>query len=155
MGLVRAALSGLAQRPVRVLASTNRRALGDAFVVPDNARLVEWASYAQTMPHCDVVVCHGGYGTLLDAVDAAVPLIVVPFGADQHINGASVERLGIGRVIDEDALTADVLRSEVHALLDDPEWQSNITELRDAWHALPGPAAAAALVEQIGRSIDQ
>ena len=29
-------------------------------VVPANARLVEWVSYARTMPRCDVVVCHGG-----------------------------------------------------------------------------------------------
>ena len=102
-----------------------------------------------------VVICHGGYGTVLDAVDAAVPLIVVPFGADQHINGASVERLGIGRLIDEEALTADVLRGAARALLTDPDWQRNITGLRNAWHALPHPAAAAALVEQIGRSTDQ
>ena len=122
---------------------------------PANIHVVDYVPQRAVLKQSSVVVCHGGYGTLLDAVDAAVPLIVVPFGADQHINGASVERLGIGRVIDEDALTADVLRGEVHALLDDPEGQSHITELRDAWHALPGPASAAALVEQISRSIDQ
>jgi UDP:flavonoid glycosyltransferase YjiC (YdhE family) len=40
--LLRAALAGLADAPVRVLASTNRRPLGSAAEVPPNARLVDW-----------------------------------------------------------------------------------------------------------------
>jgi len=123
--------------------------------VPANIHVADYVPQRAVLKRSRVVICHGGYGTVLDAIDSAVPLIVVPFGADQHINGASVERLGIGRLIDEDALTAGVLRSEVHELLRDPGWQTNITELRDAWQALPGPAAAAALVEQLSRSIDQ
>ena len=117
---------------------------------PANIHVADYIPQRAVLEQSSVVVCHGGYGTLLDAVDSAVPLIVVPFGADQHINGASVARLGIGRVIDEVALTADVLRGEVHTLLEDPESRRNITGLREAWHALPGPAAAAALVEQLG-----
>lgn len=122
---------------------------------PENVHVAAYVPQRAVLARSRVVICHGGYGTVLDAVDAAVPLIVVPFGADQHINGASVERLGIGRLIDEEALTADVLRGAARALLTDPDWQRNITELRNAWHALPHPAAAAALIEQIGRSTDQ
>jgi UDP:flavonoid glycosyltransferase YjiC (YdhE family) len=56
-------------------------------------------------------------GTLLDAIDAGVPLVVVPFGADQHINAASVERLGIGTTLDEEALTASNMRAAVREVL--------------------------------------
>ena len=48
--LLRAALAGLAGEPVRVLATWNRRPLPGPVRVPANARLVEWLSYAQTMP---------------------------------------------------------------------------------------------------------
>jgi UDP:flavonoid glycosyltransferase YjiC (YdhE family) len=47
--LLRAALAGLAGMPVRVLASANRLVPADV-AVPPNARLVEWVSYARTMP---------------------------------------------------------------------------------------------------------
>ena len=30
--------------------------------------VVEWVSYARTMPRCDVVVCHGGHGTVARAL---------------------------------------------------------------------------------------
>ena len=65
--LLRAALEGLAGLPVRVLASANRR-IPDDIVVPPNARLVEWVSYARTMPACELVVCHGGHGTVARAL---------------------------------------------------------------------------------------
>ena len=69
--LLRAALAGLADLPVRVLATWNRRAPAPPLpVVPANARLVEWVSYARTMPRCDLVLCHGGHGTVARALEA-------------------------------------------------------------------------------------
>ena len=58
------------------------------------------------LDRCAAVICHGGYGTVLDAVDAAVPMVIVPFGADQHVNAAAVQRLGIGIVIEEESAGA-------------------------------------------------
>src|SRR5581483_8106394 len=50
--LLRAALAGLGELPIRVLATWNRRPLpaGAPLSVPDNTRLVEWVSYSKTMP---------------------------------------------------------------------------------------------------------
>ena len=58
--------------PLRVLATTNR---------PDeplpegasNARVVPWVSYSQVMPEADLVICHGGHGTVCRALGAGVP----------------------------------------------------------------------------------
>ena len=36
------------------------------------------SSYARTMPRCDVVVCHGGHGTLARALAAGCVVVVVP-----------------------------------------------------------------------------
>ena len=49
--------------PVRVLATWNRRRPPRPLPDPPNARLVEWVSYARTMPRCAAVVCHAGHGT--------------------------------------------------------------------------------------------
>ncbi len=119
--------------------------LGDQ---PPSVHVAAYLPQRSVLERCSAVICHGGYGTLLDAIDAAVPLVVVPFGADQHINAASVERLGIGRVIKEEGLTPVTLREAVLALLAEPAWRRNIGQLRDQWHALPGPDAAAFLVER-------
>ena len=120
--------------------------LGDQ---PPSVHVAAYLPQRSVLERCSVVICHGGYGTLLDAIDAAVPLVVVPFGADQYINAASVERLGIGQVIKEEELTPVTLREAVLALLTEPAWRRNIGQLRDQWHALPGPDAAAFLVERL------
>ena len=95
------------------------------------------------LEHCEVLICHGGYGTLLDAVDAAVPLVVVPFGADQHDNAAAVERLGIGIVVAKESLSPQTVREAVGSLLDPrSRHRERLRALREEWRVLPGPARA-------------
>ena len=53
---------------MRVLATWNRRPPAAPLPTPANARVVDWFSYARTMPAGDVVVCHGGHGTVVRAL---------------------------------------------------------------------------------------
>jgi UDP:flavonoid glycosyltransferase YjiC (YdhE family) len=94
--LLRAALAGLADLPVRVVAAWNGRPLSPPVDVPPNAWLVEWVSYSRTMPHCDVVVCHGGHGTVARALDCGCVVVVVPAAGDMNENAARVDWAGVG-----------------------------------------------------------
>ncbi len=95
--LLRAALAGLAALPVRVLATWNRRPLQPPLgVVPPNAELVEWVSYARTMPHCDLVLCHGGHGTVARALEAGCVVGGAPAGGGKKANAARVDPAGRG-----------------------------------------------------------
>ena len=40
------------------------RPASDTLPVPANATLLDWLSYAKTMPDCDLVVCHAGNGSV-------------------------------------------------------------------------------------------
>ena len=88
--MLRAALAGLADEPVRVLATYNRRLPPEPIDVPANARLVEWVSYAKTMPLCDVVVCHAGHGTVARALASGVPVVACPAGGDMAENASRI-----------------------------------------------------------------
>jgi UDP:flavonoid glycosyltransferase YjiC (YdhE family) len=93
--LLRAALAGLAGEPVRVIAiaaESNARPIP----VPENAVVVPWMSYARTMPNVDVVVCHGGHGTLVRALASGRPVVVCPAGGDMAENAARVDWAGLG-----------------------------------------------------------
>jgi UDP:flavonoid glycosyltransferase YjiC (YdhE family) len=93
--LLRAALAGLADAPVRVIATFNGRDPGP-IDVPANAVLVSWLSYAQTMPACDVVVMHGGHGTLARALACGCVPVVCPAGGDMAENAARADWAGLG-----------------------------------------------------------
>ena len=91
--LLRAALEGLADEPVRVIATWNGR-YADAPL--PNTVVVDWASYAKTMPACDVVVTHGGNGTLMRALASGCRVVVSPAGGDMAENAARVDWAGLG-----------------------------------------------------------
>jgi UDP:flavonoid glycosyltransferase YjiC (YdhE family) len=95
--LLRAALEGLAGERVRVIATWNGRRADPPLPAPANAAVVPWLSYSRTMPACDLVVTHGGNGTLMRALACGCPVVVSPAAGDMAENAARVDwaRLGV------------------------------------------------------------
>lgn len=69
------ALAGLADEPVRVLAATGSAPLQVADV-PGNAHQAAFLPYDDLLPRTSVMVTNGGWGGVLAALPAGVPLIV-------------------------------------------------------------------------------
>ena len=148
--LVRAALEGLAGESVRVLATTNRRRPPEPIPVPSNARLVDWVSYARTMPLCDAVVCHAGHGTVARALASGVPVVACGHAGDQAENAARVRWAGVGVSLPRRFQTPLGVRLAVSRLLANPAYRHRAEELRDWAAAHDGAATAADLVEELG-----
>ena len=146
--LLRATLAGLADEPVRVLATWNRRGPGPPLdLVPANARVVEWLSYARTMPRCDLVVCHGGHGTVVRALASGCPVVVAPAAGDMNENAARVAWAGAGVRIPRRLVSARTVRLAVVRALADPSITARARGLA-AWAAQnDGAQRAAELVE--------
>lgn len=152
-GLVRASLQGLANEPVRVLATINRRRPKVPLEVPSNARLVDWVSYARTMPRCDVVVCHAGHGTLAGALASGVPVVACPFAGDMAENAARVRWSGTGVSLPRRFQTPRGVRLAVRRLLSDPSYAARASEL-GAWASeRDGSATAADAVEELAAGV--
>jgi UDP:flavonoid glycosyltransferase YjiC (YdhE family) len=143
--LLRAALTGLAAAPVRVVATWNGREPSPPVDVPANAVLVPWLSYSQTMPLCDVVVCHGGHGTLMRALTTGCPVVVCPAGGDMAENAARVDWAGVGVRLPWRWCTSRGVRLAVRRALGSPS-------LRDA---AQGAAAWAAAFDAGARAVDE
>lgn len=147
--LLHAALRGLAEAPVRVLATWNRRLPSRPLHVPDNARVVEWVSYARTMPHCDAVVCHAGHGTLVRALASGCPVIACPVAGDMNENAARLAWAGAGVRLPRRLISPRPLALAVERALTDPSIALQARKLA-AWARANDPAAhAAALVERL------
>lgn len=141
--MLAAALEGLAGQPVRVLATYNRRPPPEPLDVPPNARLVEWVSYARTMPLCDAVVCHAGHGTLVRSLASGVPVVACPAAGDMAENAARVAWAGAGVSLPRRLVTARGIRLAVRRVLGDPAYGARARELRD-WSRLNDGASNAA-----------
>jgi MGT family glycosyltransferase len=149
--LLRATLRGLADEPVRVLASRNRRPLPAPVRVPENTRLVDWVSYAQTMPQAALVVCHAGHGTLARALTLGRPVVAVPHAGDMPENAARLVWSGAGMRVPWPLLSPMTLRRAVRGALGDERLALRAGQLA-AWSQLhDGPGRAAELVERLAR----
>jgi UDP:flavonoid glycosyltransferase YjiC (YdhE family) len=149
--LLRAAVAGLAGEPVRLLATWNRRPLPGPVAAAANTRVVEWLSYARTMPGCALVICHAGHGTLARALASSCPVLAVPHVGDMAENAARVDWAGAGIRLPWALLTARTLRMATRAALARPGLGRRAAELGDWAARHPGPARAADLVEQLAR----
>ena len=150
--LVRAALEALADEPVRVLASTNRREPAEPLPVPANARVVDWVSYARTMPLCDAVVCHAGHGTLARALASGAPVVACPHAGDMAENAARIRWAGAGVSLPRRLMTPRGIRLAVRRVLGEPRYRRRAEEL-GAWAARnDGASAAADAVEEFAES---
>ena len=145
--LLGAALAGLAGEPVRVLATWNRRPLAEPVSVAANTRLVEWVSYARTMPGCDLVICHAGHGTMVRALASSCRVLAVPHVGDMAENAARVDWAGAGVRLPWPLLSPTTLRLAARRALRRGDLGERAAQL-GAWCVQhPGPARAADLVE--------
>ena len=62
-----------------------------------NVRVHQWLPLRPLLERCDAVMCHGGSGTTLAALNAGLPLVIVPQGADQFENALACEQSGAAR----------------------------------------------------------
>jgi len=147
--LLRGALAGLAALPVRVLVSSNRRRPDPPLDVPANALVVDWLSYARTMPACDLVICHGGHGTVARALASGCAIVLVPAAGDMNENAARVDWAGVGVRLPRRMVGARGLALAAGRALARPGLHSRAQEVQAWAEANDGAAAAADLVERL------
>jgi UDP:flavonoid glycosyltransferase YjiC (YdhE family) len=147
--LLHAALRGLADAPVRVLATYNRRLPSRSLPVPDNATVVDWVSYARTLPHCDAIVCHAGHGTLVRALSFGVPVIACPVAGDMNENAARLASAGAGVRLPRRFISPRPLRHAVEQVLGEPSIRAQARELADWVSSHDAGTQASQLVEEL------
>jgi UDP:flavonoid glycosyltransferase YjiC (YdhE family) len=147
--LLRASLEGLAEAPVRVLATWNRRLPSHPLPVPANTRLVDWVSYSRTMADCRVVVCHAGHGTLVRALASGCAVVAAPAVGDMNENAARADWAGAGVRIPRRFVSPRSVRLAVERALSESSIEAKAHELAGWMTAHDPGAAAAALIERL------
>jgi len=146
-------LAGLVELDVNVIVTVGREIdpteLGHQ---PTNVRVEQYLPQEVLLPHCDVVVCHGGSGSVLGALAFGVPLVLLPMGADQPLNADRCEALGVARVLDPTTTTRSLITATVREVLTTPSYRRAAQRLRNEAATLPPAQQAASWVEDLVES---
>jgi UDP:flavonoid glycosyltransferase YjiC (YdhE family) len=115
--------------------------IGDA--LGDNVIAVDRVPMLELLPKLDAVVCHGGMGTVTEALAHGVPLVVAPMRHDQPVIARQVTEAGAGIEVPMSASPAD-LAAAVRSVLDEPSYRRNARRIAEDFRAAGGATAAAA-----------
>jgi len=147
--LIRRCFDGLAGEPVRIVATSNGHMPERGIEVPPNGTLLGWLSYSQLMPLSDVVVCHGGHGTVMRALQAGRPLLTSPSIGDMAENAERVRWAGAGVTVPGRLRRGATLRWAVKRLIAEPSYRQRAEEIAASPWASGGAARAADAVERL------
>jgi UDP:flavonoid glycosyltransferase YjiC (YdhE family) len=112
-------------------------ALGE---VPDNVHVERFVAQSAVLPMVDLIVHHGGTGTVLSALEVGLPQLLLPQGADQFYNAEILPTAGVARALPNDAQQPGAIGDAVRALLGDSPERLTAARVRDEIAAMPSPA---------------
>jgi UDP:flavonoid glycosyltransferase YjiC (YdhE family) len=152
--VLRAAAEGLADADVEAILTTGSdrdpAALGLGSTAP-NVHVTRWLSHSELLPRCAAVVTTGGAQTIVAALSAGVPLVIVPTGWDKPPNAMRAERAGVAAWLGTRRCTPTGVRGAVRRVLAEHSYRKCARTIAERLAAAPGPRGAAELVEGLAR----
>jgi UDP:flavonoid glycosyltransferase YjiC (YdhE family) len=117
--------------------------------LPANTRVVRYIPYTLLLPHCDLVITHGGSTTVTACLMEGLPLLVIPVAGDHFATAKRCVRAGVGIALGPETCTARGIRRAATQLLADSWHRDNARRLRQEMLALPTLAHGVELLEQL------
>jgi UDP:flavonoid glycosyltransferase YjiC (YdhE family) len=110
--------------------------------VPEHVHVERFVAQSNVLPQVDLIVHHGGTGTVLCAIESGLPQLLLPQGADQFFNADTLTAAGAARSLVGEAQQPAAIAEAVEAMLGDCPERQVAQRLRQETAALPSPADA-------------
>jgi MGT family glycosyltransferase len=151
--LVEPALRGLASLDVQLIATTGRPGHSTVDVpVPQNATVVDFLDFAAALPEAAALVTNGGWGGLLESLQAGVPVVVAGRDIDKPQNAARMARAGVGVDLRTGRPRPAAIAAAVDRVLTDPGYADRARRVGAELAALGGARSAVDLLEELART---
>jgi UDP:flavonoid glycosyltransferase YjiC (YdhE family) len=148
--LLERALTGLRELAANLVVTVGREIDPAEFgPQPANVHIERYLPQSSVLPYCDLVVSHGGSGSVMAALAHGLPSVLIPIGADQPLNAQRCVDLGVAQALDAVEATPKSIREAVRSVLDAPHYRRNAQRIRAEIAALPEPSYAVALLERL------
>jgi MGT family glycosyltransferase len=128
------------------LAAADRSGSGDEIVVP-------YAPQLQLLDQVGAFVTHGGANSVMEAMVAGTPLLIVPLSGDQPWQAQFVERCGVGIRLDRDYFDTERCLDALAILLQEgSQYRANVREVQASYRKQNGAREAANLILRLAKS---
>ncbi|XP_073959121.1 UDP-glucosyltransferase 2-like [Choristoneura fumiferana] len=103
---------------------------------PKNVHIVQWAPQPSILahPNCRLFITHGGLLSTTEAIYFGVPTIVMPYGADQHLNAIRAVQKGYARKVQLSYEMAGEMKLAIDEIIGNPKYMDRVKELSKIYH---------------------
>ncbi len=145
----------LMQRLIDALATTRHRAVVSMGPLKERMRLGArmygdtFLPQPEVLPHCDLLITHGGNNTICEGFHFGLPMIGLPLFWDQYDNAQRLAETGFGARLPTYEWTGDELVGTVERLLADDALRRRMKAIAARIAARPGSVKGADLIERL------
>ena len=150
----RAILAALRSEPVNLIMTVGRTMDPAQFgPQPDHIRIEQYIPQSLLLPHCQALLFHGGYNTLLAALWHGLPMIITPGGAgDNWPTGMRCAAVQAGVMVEGKPPAPEALRAAVRTVLEQPVYRARAEALQREMKALPSLDEAVTRLETLAET---
>lgn len=159
-------IRALRDGPYNVAISSGSLSLPPGLTVPEHVHIRAMVPGATVVQRSSLVLYHGGHGTLLQALAAGVPSLILPTNPDQVLVAQQAQALGVGRSLWQpgwlptgsqvtDRLTTRQIRQAVDDLFADQDCRQTCRAFKAKIVSYRGAAAAADILADAARATGQ
>ena len=117
--------------------------------ISNNFYVYNFVPQIEVLKRTDLFITHGGMNSTSEAMYFGVPLIVVPQAADQPIVGKRIEDLELGRVINKNNISSNIIRNYANEILNDDRYKDNMMKMRTKVRQVGGEERAVELINDL------
>lgn len=117
----------------------------------DNIFITDYIDGDMVMEACDLVVCHGGNGTVYQALQHGKPIIGIPTIPDQKFNMRRVEAIGVGTTLTLEKFnqSPESFLQLVKSTVEHRSFTENAARFRNILSSYDAARSAAELIEKL------
>ncbi len=152
--VLKAAEAGLSDGSYELIMTSGAHREVESLSAPqpsDHVHVARWIDHEELLPRCAAMVSTGGAGTIMAAVLAGIPQVVIPTAWDKPDNAVRIAASGAGIRLAPGDCKPERLRQAVDHVVHDPKYAENARRIRALLRAAQGPARAAELLAELTR----
>ncbi len=161
--VIRAAIEALGGMPVHVVLTTGYQGVPDEVgALPPNFTHAAYLPGLAMAERCDLMVHHGGHGSVMTGLLAGTPAVIVPTITERESNARRLVASGAGEIVmpvtradGEKAIDAVEFGAAVNRVLKDATYRHSAKRVSESMRQYAGAKAAADRVEQFAAGINR
>jgi UDP:flavonoid glycosyltransferase YjiC (YdhE family) len=120
---------------------------------PCPVKIEQYIPQTLILPHCDAIIFHGGYNSLMSALWHGLPMVITPLGAgDQFPTALRCAQLYVGVLVEGYPPEPEAIRTAVRTILEQPIYRARAQQLQREIKELPGLSEAVKRLEILARN---